>query len=136
MKATVYDPATGRILRTVSAGRQQDFNLNISQDDAWIEGEYDPARYYVKDGSALQMPDQPDYPCWFDYAAEQWVWDEAASWSDFRADRNRRLAASDWTQAPDAPVDQAAWASYRQELRDLPSKTEDPRNPAWPTPPA
>jgi len=35
--------------------------------------------------------------------------------------RDRLLAESDWTQLPDAPVDRAAWAKYRQALRDFPS---------------
>ena len=52
-----------------------------------------------------------------------------------RAERDRLLAASDWTQVPDSPVDSAAWAEYRQALRDLPENTIDPENPVWPTPP-
>lgn len=39
-----------------------------------------------------------------------------------RAERDRALAASDWTQVLDAPVDRTAWASYRQALRDLPAQ--------------
>lgn len=35
--------------------------------------------------------------------------------------RNARLAASDWTQVADAPVDRDAWATYRQALRDFPA---------------
>ena len=136
MKATVYNPSTGEILRTVLAGRLQDFELNINSDEMWIEGIYFPSEYYVKDQTACLKPDRPDYPCHFDYAIEDWVWDETVSWSNFRAERNRRLASCDWTQVPDAPVDRAAWATYRQALRDLPSNTTDPRNPAWPTPPA
>jgi len=38
-----------------------------------------------------------------------------------RRHRDLLLAASDWTQLPDAPVDRAAWATYRQALRDFPS---------------
>lgn len=38
-----------------------------------------------------------------------------------RAIRDRLLAASDWTQVADAPVDQQAWAAYRQQLRDFPA---------------
>ena len=38
-----------------------------------------------------------------------------------RNHRNRLLAESDWTQLPDAPVDRAAWATYRQALRDFPA---------------
>jgi hypothetical protein len=41
--------------------------------------------------------------------------------------RNTELARTDWTQVADAPVDKAAWATYRQALRDLPSSNADPR---------
>ena len=41
-----------------------------------------------------------------------------------RLERNRLLAASDWTQVADAPVDRAAWATYRQALRDFPATWE------------
>jgi hypothetical protein len=52
-----------------------------------------------------------------------------------RGMRDIALQQSDWTQVPDAPVDQAAWATYRQALRDLPENTTDPANPVWPTKP-
>lgn len=39
--------------------------------------------------------------------------------------RNDELAATDWTQLSDAPVDKVAWARYRQSLRDLPSQIDD-----------
>lgn len=41
--------------------------------------------------------------------------------------RNAELSRTDWTQIDDAPVDKAAWATYRQALRDLPSSNADPR---------
>jgi hypothetical protein len=41
--------------------------------------------------------------------------------------RNDQLARTDWTQVADAPVNQAAWATYRQALRDLPASNDDPR---------
>ena len=41
--------------------------------------------------------------------------------------RDTELARTDWTQVADAPVDQSAWATYRQALRDLPSSNTDPR---------
>jgi len=41
-----------------------------------------------------------------------------------RVYRDRRLAASDWTQVADAPVDREAWAAYRQALRDFPATWE------------
>lgn len=49
--------------------------------------------------------------------------------------RNAALAATDWTQVADAPVDPSAWAVYRQALRDLPA-TIDLANPVLPDPPA
>jgi hypothetical protein len=44
-----------------------------------------------------------------------------------RLQRDVLLKASDWTQVADAPVDKAAWATYRQALRDLPMSNIDPR---------
>lgn len=52
-----------------------------------------------------------------------------------RADRNRKLANCDWTQVADAPVDKAAWATYRQGLRDVTAQAEFPWNIDWPTQP-
>ena len=52
-----------------------------------------------------------------------------------RAERSSLLAASDWTQVANAPVDQAAWAAYRQALRDIPDQPGFPHNVAWPTKP-
>ena len=50
-----------------------------------------------------------------------------------RFHRNRLLGLSDWTQTVDDPTgDTAAWARYRQELRDAPA-TWTP-GPTW-TPP-
>lgn len=52
-----------------------------------------------------------------------------------RGQRNSRLAQSDWTQLADAPVDKAAWATYRQALRDVTAQAEFPWNIDWPIQP-
>lgn len=52
-----------------------------------------------------------------------------------RQKRNLLLAASDWTQVTDAPVDQVAWAIYRQALRDITNQTGFPNNIEWPVKP-
>jgi len=52
-----------------------------------------------------------------------------------RSDRNNRLSACDWTQLADAPGDKAAWASYRQALRDVPSQEGFPWAITWPEEP-
>jgi hypothetical protein len=61
---------------------------------------------------------------------------EARLASEARAIRNRLLTASDWTQVADAPVDQAAWAAYRQALRDVPSQPGFPATIDWPVAPS
>lgn len=54
---------------------------------------------------------------------------------DARQKREALLIDSDWTQMPDAPVDKAAWATYRQALRDVPSQSGFPDAIVWPTKP-
>jgi hypothetical protein len=50
-----------------------------------------------------------------------------------RAQRGEKLKDSDWTQVADAPVDQAAWATYRQSLRDVTAQSGFPWTVDWPT---
>jgi hypothetical protein len=52
-----------------------------------------------------------------------------------RARRNQLLSQSDWTQVLDAPVDKAAWATYRQALRDVTQQTGFPLEVTWPQQP-
>ena len=59
----------------------------------------------------------------------------ANSWERLRSERNALLVSSDWTQFIDSPLDDETkddWATYRQELRDLPDTTDDPADPTWP----
>jgi hypothetical protein len=53
-----------------------------------------------------------------------------------RAERNRKLTETDWTQVADAPVDKAAWAGYRQALRDVPDQPGFPWDIIWPDAPS
>jgi len=52
-----------------------------------------------------------------------------------RSARQELLAASDWTQVADAPVDKAAWATYRQTLRDITLQEGFPLEVTWPEKP-
>lgn len=59
-------------------------------------------------------------------------------WAIFRSMRTQRLSECDWVLVSDVPLSQDKideWKAYRQALRDLPSVTEDPKNPIWPVPP-
>jgi len=61
------------------------------------------------------------------------------TWDIIRTNRNALLAQSDWTQLSDAPLtteQKAAWAEYRQALRDLPETYTTPDEVVYPTPPA
>ena len=56
-----------------------------------------------------------------------------------RRKRDFLVKESDAYSLPDfphaTPEKKQEWLDYRQALRDLPSVTEDPLNPVWPTPP-
>ena len=52
--------------------------------------------------------------------------------------RNQFLANSDWTQMPDSPLtteQKAAWATYRQALRDVTAQEGFPNSIQWPVSP-
>lgn len=78
-------------------------------------------------------------------AAEEAEWDveeaeELAGADDraaaeIRTKRDAKLTSCDWTQVADAPVDQAAWATYRQSLRDVPEQAGFPNTIDWPDSP-
>lgn len=56
-------------------------------------------------------------------------------WASIRLERNSLLAACDWTQLPDAPVNKSAWAEYRQALRDITNQS-NPFEIVWPEEPS
>jgi hypothetical protein len=52
-----------------------------------------------------------------------------------RNNRNQLLVNCDWTQLPDAQVNAADWAAYRQQLRDVSEQSGFPFSFTWPTKP-
>lgn len=119
----IYDKATGEIKRQLSCA-DADLAANVSDGESCVLHSGDVAWKRVVDGRVVNI-DQD--------LVQQSELD--AAWVRLRQSRDRLLSKCDWTQVPDAPVDQAAWAAYRQELRDLPSKTDDPFNVVWPSSP-
>lgn len=118
---TIFD-ATGKILRT---GVADDISVQPLDGEFVIEGEADVMNDRVVDGVIVRKD-----------VAEIEAQEITLALRQLRSRRMHLLAACDWTQAADAPVDRAAWAAYRQALRDLPANTADPRDPQWPSPPA
>ena len=57
---------------------------------------------------------------------------------ELRKERNTLLARCDWTQAADSPLgdtDKAAWATYRQQLRDITNLYSSQSTVVWPNKP-
>lgn len=63
------------------------------------------------------------------------VMKDAEQAKSVRDSRNTKLSESDWTQVADAPVDKAAWATYRQALRDVTAQANFPWTIDWPVAP-
>jgi hypothetical protein len=60
---------------------------------------------------------------------------DAEQATSVRQQRGEKLKDSDWTQVADAPVDKAAWATYRQALRDVTGQEGFPWTITWPEQP-
>ena len=84
-----------------------------------------------------EVPERPD-----DYAVfrgGQWIPGGNIKLEEIRERRDSLLSASDWTQLPDSPLSsekKEEWATYRQELRDLPGAyAHSPFSAVFPVPP-
>ena len=64
--------------------------------------------------------------------------DSSLTWNYIRLKRDSLLMSSDWTMISDTSVDQAAWKTYRQALRDIPEtyKDKEPSEVVWPSQPS
>jgi hypothetical protein len=67
--------------------------------------------------------------------AEYKTMKDAEQAKSVRTSRGEKLKDSDWTQVADAPVDKAAWAAYRQALRDISGQEGFPWTIVWPEAP-
>lgn len=73
------------------------------------------------------------------YNGEMTVEDVPLTAEEARAERNKLLEESDWTQVLDAPIDaetREAYRVYRQALRDIPEQEGFPGTITWPELPA
>jgi len=88
--------------------------------------------YKILDGVTIKMTDEEIA----EYNANLPTQSEilAQKWESVRADRNRRLLATDWRAGSDLTLSDA-WKTYRQALRDVPTQS-DPDNITWPTEPS
>ena len=83
--------------------------------------------FTVADFPEPPVPEKPNYN------PDQKALDAEAD--EVRSQRDALLTATDWTQVPDAPVDSDPYATYRQELRDIPQQAGFPADVTWPIEP-
>jgi hypothetical protein len=67
-----------------------------------------------------------------DKSEEDIAADQLAEASIVRAKRNQLLTETDWTQVEDTSADKAAYAIYRQALRDITDQDGFPFDITWP----
>lgn len=78
---------------------------------------------------------------WQDWVDNAWTFNSERFWVYVRHERDLKLGESDWTQIQDVRFSvgvQSAWATYRQDLRNVPANNADCisiNDIVWPTPP-
>lgn len=104
---TTYKTTTGDITSCGSTNVSLS-DIALQTDESVIEGIYEAEKYKIISGSAVE---------------------QTIDWKkSLRRQRGVLLAESDWTQAADSPLSdskKAEWVTYRQALRDLPSRYTD-----------
>ena len=120
----IYDDA-GKI---VGAAASEDWAHMAAGDSLSVVShpeQIDIREYTVADDVLVRKPDA-------EIAEQEAARRYEAADRQARLERGRRLMKSDWTQAPDAPVDATAWATYRQALRDITDQAKYPFEITWP----
>lgn len=134
---SIYLKTTGQIVRT-STCPDDLLDLQYNKEiENYITGNYPGNIFYIENNVPTVIPAAPNNYSQFDYTTKQWIDPRTAEtqWRIIKAQRNKLLSDSDWTQLPDVPLTtKAAWATYRQQLRDVTTQT-DPFNITWPQAP-
>ena len=96
---------------------------------------------YINNANGVTFEDAPLRDWTYLTIANGAITIDTVEWASARrAERDLRLVGSDWTQLMDItdallPGTQAQWATYRQELRDVPAQAGFPENVTWPVEP-
>ena len=112
----VNHPITGELVNIRKATDATDAFIPIAEDNT----DYQDYLKWVADGNTAEADD------------------DTLTWDDIRATRDGILQSTDWTMTTGASVDQAQWAAYRQNIRDIPQTYKDktPDDVVWPTQPS
>lgn len=106
--------------------------------DVVFEGpQAQPSRYQIAFADGVEQADGKWYTKYSiaDMDADAIAAKNAEQAKAMRQQRTDKLKDSDWTQVADAPVDKAAWAAYRQALRDITAQPDFPWTINWPVAP-
>lgn len=155
MNSSEYSTASGLFTgRRFSGLDAAGLLANVSPGHAALEGHFDHLSQRVdidlldEQGLPVVVGYQPPAPP--DDELRTWAWDEttkrwrstptiAAIAAGVRAERDRRMAASDWVTLravrTSTPVS-ADWAAYLQALADVPEQAGFPHTVEWPTIPS
>lgn len=116
-----------------------DENTTFPPADRIIIGSPDgliPDRHFIDGNHFKLIPEKPGDAYLLDRQTKQWIVDVALAESQARAQRDRLLAETDWTQSRDVPESTVTkWQPYRQALRDIPQQPGFPQNIIWPIKP-
>ena len=87
-------------------------------------------------GSAIESDDPSDFGVtWKQASDKKTELVNAKPMADLRAERDRRLAETDWMGNSDVTMSDA-WKTYRQELRDITKSATSLDDVTWPTKPS
>ena len=92
-------------------------------------------RHHLING--IQVPFTAEEEAARDAEEQAWADGEAErKLNQVRAERNARLAETDWTQSRDVTLsNDSAWQTYRQALRDITDSATSLDDVTWPTKP-
>ena len=120
---TIYNPDNGKILRIIKC-LPSNLEINMSENEKYIEGRFNPLQYIIQDGKAVEQDEDP----------------KEIKLRNLTL-RGSLLRASDWTQIPDSPLSsdkKTEYQTYRQALRDINTHSNWPNleDSDWPTKPS
>ncbi len=113
MDISIYIKSTGQIISNRNLSSADDISHLDTDEYGYVEGTYTTLTKKWNGSSVVDYtpPYVPD-----------------TNSNAVRAERNRLLSISDWTQAIDSPLSdlkKVEWATYRQSLRDIMQSYQD-----------
>ena len=110
---------------------------NLGADVVFEGPQANPTRYQFSFADGVELINGKWFTKWSlkNMDAEAIAAKDAEQAASMRKQRDEKLAECDWTQVDDAPVNKAAWATYRQALRDITTQEGFPWTITWPSKP-